>query len=231
MSTGGQDIFFGNIIKASKYIETDKIFPFSDPPGEIEIAGILVISGAELKVDQISPFTPAGVIQIVNDMAVNGTLQTDLIESLPLPGPVSILDTVETTGISFDSGTNVLGTYLDWTALSVFGFISNTVSDDTGTLIERVGDKVTINLNITFVHTSFTATEISGLFIAPSAPVAIGPEVCAGTMLVSELPPPLTSRTCQLSMIPTTNIILFRVEGGGLPLATHRIFGTLIYRA
>jgi len=231
LQTGGQDVFFGNIVKASRRIETDKIQPYSDPPGEVEICGTIKINGPGIYVDNIFPFTPLAVIQIHDDLKVNGTLQVDLIEACTLPGPVTINDTVETTGISFDTGTNVLSTYVDWSPVTIGGLFLNTVTSDAGSLFEQVGDKVTLNINIEFTHNLLLAIEFSGLFVVMGAPPAVGfPEIHSGTMLVSELPFPLTSRTCMLSMIPGTSVLFFRVEGGSLPAAvTHRILGKVIY--
>lgn len=168
----------------------------------------------------------------LTDLKVSGVLQVDTIEPCTPLGPITFTENIHAPGISFDSGANVLDTYLNWapqTVTSLLPFL-NTVTADAGTFCEQIGDKVTLKVNIFFAHSVVLPFEFSGLFLVTGAPPAAVGGICSNATLVSELPFPLTSRSAMISMIPGTSIIFLRVVGGSLPIATHRILGELIYR-
>ena len=167
----------------------------------------------------------------VTDLKVSGTLQVDTIEPCTPLGPITFTENIHAPGISFDSGTNVLSTYTDWAPASVVSLIPplNTVTDDSNTIFEQIGNKVTLRLNMFFDHLIMIPFEFSGLFLVIGAPPAAGAGISSNATLVSTLPPPLTSTSAMISMVPGTSILFLRVVGGGLAVASHRILAELIY--
>lgn len=147
-------------------------------------------------------------------------------------GALNINGIIQAAGISFDSGVNVLSTYIDWTVSTVTSAfpVVNVITNDSGTEWEQVGNKVTLKLNIVFNQLILVAGELTGLFSINTAPASAATGVSGNATLVSQLPAPLTSVSALISMSPGTNIILLRVVGGGLPVASHRIYGELVYK-
>lgn len=166
------------------------------------------------------------------DLMISGTLFVDTIFPFTPLGPITFSENIYVPGISFDGGTNVLNTYTDWapqTITSLFPFL-NVVTSDVGTVCEQIGNKVTLKINMLISHLVVLAGELSGIFLIGGAPPAVVGETSANAVLISEMPAPLTSRAAQISMSPGTSIMVLRVAGGALPIATHRIFGEVIYR-
>ena len=147
-------------------------------------------------------------------------------------GSVEVTSDLLTPGISFDGGVNVLSTYIDWTAVTVSSLIPalNTVTDDSNSVFEQVGNKVTLRLNLFFDQLILLGGELFGIFNISGAPPASSTGVSANTTLISQAPPPFSSVSGMVSMIPGTNFMLLRAVGGSLPVASHRIFGELIYQ-
>jgi len=147
-------------------------------------------------------------------------------------GSVEVTSDLLTPGISFDGGVNVLSTYIDWTAVTVLSSMPalNTVTDDSNTVFEQVGNKVTLKLNLFFDQLVLLPAEFAGSFIITGAPPASANGVSANATLVSQGPAPYTSVSAMISMVPGTSVLELRVVGGGLPVASHRIFGELVYQ-
>lgn len=139
---GGRDVFFGNVVIASRVLRADRILPKCNDS----------VSVCNLSTNLIVPCN-ASEVTVDDDLNVTGCIKTP-------------------EGITFDGGVNKLDTYIVCSAWTPTPSIDmNNFNSFGGSFFQRIGDIIVLSLSITFVWNGGATliTWVDDLPIVPSA--------------------------------------------------------------